>query len=210
MLGIVNEGDLVHRVLGDHNLRHSWWLSLIGDPNDVPREYVRSHGKTAKDVMTKAVITAATSTSIANLAALLETNRIKRVPIVSDGKLAGIVSRANIIQALVALEDDQLPEVTASDQKIRAALLQEFDDRAWAHIGGLNLIVKNGVVSYWGVRCVRRRQGRAPRRRRERSRRQGRRGKFERFHHTGELHLNRHGRLTGPTGSPATSKTARG
>jgi CBS domain-containing protein len=149
LLGIVSEGDLVHRVLGDH-ASHSWWLSLIGDPDDVPREYVRSHGKTAKDVMTKQVITSGLFASIAELAELLESNNIKRVPIVDAGKLAGIVSRANIIQALVAMEDDHLPKSARSDQKIRAALMKEFEDRAWAHKAGLNVIVNKGVVRYWG------------------------------------------------------------
>lgn len=150
LLGIVSEGDLVHRVLGDHHAPHSWWLSLIGDPDDVPREYVRSHGKTAKDVMTRHVITAGLFSSIAELAALLESNNIKRVPIVDAGKLVGIVSRANIIQALVAMEADHLPKAVRSDQKIREALLKEFEDRAWAHKTGLNVIVNKGVVRYWG------------------------------------------------------------
>ena len=100
LVGIVSEGDLVHRIRGDHEMPRSWWLSLIGDPSDVPREYIRSHGKTAKDVMTKEVVTATSFTSIAELAELLETKKIKRLPIVEAGKLVGIVSRANIIQAL--------------------------------------------------------------------------------------------------------------
>ena len=115
-----------------------------------PREYVRSHGKTAKDVMTRHVITAGLFASIAELASLLETNNIKRVPIVDAGKLAGIVARANIIQSLVAMEDDHLPKAAPSDQKIREALLNEFADRAWAHKSGLNVIVNKGVVRYWG------------------------------------------------------------
>ena len=150
LLGIVSEGDLVYRIRGDHELPRSWWLSLIGDPNDVPSEYIRSHGKTAKDVMTKEVVTATNFTSIAELAELLETKKIKRVPIVEAGKLIGIVSRANIIQALVAQDDEKMPKVAKSDQEIRKTLLNELDDRTWAHNAGLNVIVSDGVVRYWG------------------------------------------------------------
>ncbi|MBT3989916.1 MAG: CBS domain-containing protein [Rhodospirillaceae bacterium] len=150
LLGIVSEGDLVHRILGDHELPRSWWLSFVGDLNDVPQEYIRSHGKTAKDVMTKDVATATEQDSIPDIAELLETKRIKRVPIVKDGVLVGIVSRANIIQALVAQKKEKMPEVKTSDQEIRKILLKEIGNHAWANHATLNVIVSDGVIRYWG------------------------------------------------------------
>ena len=151
LLGIVSEGDLVHRIRGDNELPRSWWLSLIGDPNDVPKEYIRTHGKTAKDVMTKEVITATPFTSIGELAELLETKKIKRVPIVEAGKLIGIVSRANIIQALAARDHAELPSVTLSDQEIRKTVLEECYQHEWASDATVNVVVKNGVVHFWGL-----------------------------------------------------------
>ena len=128
----------------------SWWLNLIGDPNDEPQEYIRSHGKTAKDVMTKDVTTVSEFTSISEIAETLETKRIKRVPVVEAGKLVGIVSRANIIQALVAHKNTGLPQQTASDQEIRETLMKEFNTHAWAANATLNIVVNEGVVRYWG------------------------------------------------------------
>jgi CBS domain-containing protein len=150
LLGIVSEGDLVHRVRGDHQLPRSWWLNLFGDPDDEPREFVRSHGKTAKDVMTREVVTATEFTSIAEIAELLESKKIKRVPITGNGKVIGIVSRANIIQALVALGRENLPKVAPSDQEIREALVKEFNKHDWAKSVTLNVMVNDGVVRYWG------------------------------------------------------------
>ena len=140
LMGIVSEGDLVHRIRGDHELPRSWWLSLIGDLNDIPKEF-----------MTQEVITATPFTSIAELSEMLETNKIKRVPIVESGKLIGIVSRANIIQGLVAQDDDSLPKVAKSDQEIRKILLEEFLQHEWASNATVNVVVKNGVVQFWGL-----------------------------------------------------------
>jgi CBS-domain-containing membrane protein len=150
LLGIVSEGDLVHRIRGDHELPRSWWLSLIGDPSDEPQEYIRSHGKTAKDVMTKDVVTISEFTSISEIAETLETRKIKRVPVVDNGKLVGIVSRANLIQALVAHKDMGLPKVSATDREIRETLMTEFNNHAWATNATLNVVVNEGVVRYWG------------------------------------------------------------
>ncbi|MBT3989337.1 MAG: CBS domain-containing protein [Rhodospirillaceae bacterium] len=150
LIGIVSEGDLVHRIRGDHELPRSWWLSLIGDPNDEPQEYIRSHGKTAKDVMTKDVETISEFTSISEIAETLEAKKIKRVPVVDDGKLVGIVSRANLIQALVAHKETGLPKTSTSDQEIRETLMTEFNNHAWATNATLNVVVNDGVVRYWG------------------------------------------------------------
>ncbi len=150
LLGIVSEGDLVHRLRGESELPRSWWLDLIGDPDDEPREYMRSHGKTAKDVMTREVVSATESASITEIAALLETRKIKRVPIVGDGKVVGIVSRANIIQALVSLGEENLPKAAIPDQQIREVLVKEFNHHDWARNVTLNVVVKDGIVRYWG------------------------------------------------------------
>lgn len=150
LLGMVSEGDLVHRVRGDHELPRSWWLSLVGDPNDVPQEYIRSHGKAAKDVMTKDVVTATEQDSISEISELLETKKIKRVPIIKNDELVGIVSRANIIQALVAQDEKNMPKVVTSDQEIREILLKELGNHAWVSNATFNVVVGDGIVRYWG------------------------------------------------------------
>ncbi len=102
LIGIVSEGDLLHRAeLGTERRderRHSWWLEHYA--SGLARDYVKSHGRTVKDIMTRDVVTVAEETDLAQVATLLETNRIKRVPVMRDGKIVGIVSRANLVQGV--------------------------------------------------------------------------------------------------------------
>lgn len=157
LLGIVSEGDLVHRVMGlvhrvmgDVEAPRSWWLTILGDPSDIPDEYVKLHGTTARDVMTKNVITAPSFTPVVSIAEMLESKHIKRVPIVDEGKLVGIVSRANVIQALIAQASETTKEASKSDQDIRQNLLDEFSNHAWSSASTFNVVVSDGVVRYWG------------------------------------------------------------
>ena len=104
LVGLVSEGDLLHRhEIGTDRDRptRSWWLSLIdGDP--CPAEYVKSHARRARDIMTRDVISVAEDAPIAEIATVLETHRIKRVPVLRGEQLVGVVSRANLVQALAA------------------------------------------------------------------------------------------------------------
>jgi CBS domain-containing protein len=92
LLGIVSEGDLIHRIEAGTERHYSWWLKLISGKETLARDFVKSHGAKATDVMTKRVVTAGPDLQLGELASLLERHRIKRVPIVDKGKLVGIVS----------------------------------------------------------------------------------------------------------------------
>jgi CBS domain-containing protein len=131
LVGIVSEGDLIHRVEVGTERQYSWWLKLVGDPGTFARDYVKAHAKRAADVMTKHVVTASSEMPLAERAGLLERHRIKRVPIVDNGKLVGIVSRANLVQALAALRRDITVESNVTDASLR--------DRICAEISGHSL-----------------------------------------------------------------------
>jgi CBS domain-containing protein len=103
LLGMVSEGDLVRRRSADNGERRSWWLDLFEADTHHTREflnYLRGHGLRAKDVMSRDVISVSEETPIAKIAALFEANRIKRVPVLRDDKLVGIVSRADLLRVL--------------------------------------------------------------------------------------------------------------
>ena len=102
LLGLVSEGDLIHRADAGTERHPSWWLGLVSDPEDDARSYLKSHGLRAGDVMTRNVVAVTEDAPIPEIAELLEKHRIKRVPVVRDGCVVGIVSRANLLQALVA------------------------------------------------------------------------------------------------------------
>jgi CBS domain-containing protein len=153
LVGLVSEGDLLHRhEIGTDRDRpaRSWWLSLIdGDPG--PAEYVKSHARRARDIMTREVITVEEDTPIARIAAILETHRIKRVPVVRGERLVGIVSRANLVQALAAQSRAGTAPRTTVDDSIRLQLLGELERQPWWRSTASNVIVTDGIVHYWGL-----------------------------------------------------------
>lgn len=149
LVGVVSEGDLLHRVEAGTERHHSWWLrGLIGD-DTLAAEYVKSHGLKVSDVMTRKVVTATPETPLHEVAALLEKNAIKRVPILENGQLVGIVSRANLIQAVATAH--KLLDIPLSDTTVRENVLSHLKRQPWAHTALLNVTVNGGVVDLWGV-----------------------------------------------------------
>jgi CBS domain-containing protein len=150
IVGIVSEGDLIHRVEVGTEHRHSWWLMLFGDKAAMARDYLKSHATRAVDVMTKPVISAPPDLPLGELASLLERHRIKRVPIVDDGKLVGIVSRANLLQALAAMPRDIGVDSSVADATLRDRIHSEITSHLLANVSQINVIVRDGIVELWG------------------------------------------------------------
>ena len=149
VVGIVTEADLLHRTEAGTERPVSWWLSLIAGDRVLADEYVRSHAAKVKDIMTRDVKTAEPDTPLVEIADLFEEQHIKRVPIVSKGgDLVGIVSRANIIQAIASVRPKL--ETNPSDAAIRKKLTDELKKQPWSHVHRLNVTVTDGVVDLWG------------------------------------------------------------
>ena len=149
IVGMVSEGDLMHRSEAGTERRHSWWLRALTSDDTLAAEYVMAHARKVADIMTRDVITASPDTPLHEIATLLEKNSIKRVPIVMDGQLVGIVSRANLIQAIAS--DRTELEIPLSDTTIRDKLLAHLKEQTWAHTSLLNVTVNGGVVDLWGM-----------------------------------------------------------
>jgi CBS domain-containing protein len=146
ILGMLSEGDLMRRTETGTDEHHSWWLALVADLR--AEAFVKSHGARAKDVMTREVVSVSEDAPLDEVATLLERHRIKRVPVVRDGKLVGIVSRANLLHGLVAQRAGTAP--SGGDQGIRAGIMD-----ALIKVGiprhFLNVVVSNGIVYLWGA-----------------------------------------------------------
>jgi len=149
VVGMVSEGDLLHRAETGTERRKSWWLDMMASTNRLAGDYIKSHSVQVKDFMTRNVLSVTETTSVADIALLLETNRIKRVPVVRDGKLVGIVSRANLVQALAMTIDQPLSSAEADDRSIREKLLAKLRAQRWAEVSPANVIVKDGIVHLW-------------------------------------------------------------
>jgi CBS domain-containing protein len=151
LVGIVSEGDLVRRTEMDTERRRSRWLALLIGAQPLGAEFVKPNACRVADVMTRDVIVATPDTPLRHIAALLEKNGIKRVPIVSSGKLVGIVSRANLVQALASARKEVKAAAATSDRMIREELLSRLSREPWARTSRLNVIVHDGTVELWGA-----------------------------------------------------------
>ena len=150
MVGIVSEGDLLHRTeIGTERHdehRRSWWLDDFAAA--MARDYVKSHGRKVKDIMTRDVVSVSEHADLGEIAAVLETKRIKRVPVLSDGKIVGIVSRANLVRAL-AMAPPASATAAGDDRTIRRQLLTELGSQQWAKVWAEDVIVSDQVVHLW-------------------------------------------------------------
>ena len=148
VIGIVSEGDLIGHTGAIGEQRRSWWLTLFGGTRTFAHDYAKAHGRMARDVMTSDVITVSTTTSLAEIAKTLERHRIKRVPVVRNRKLVGIVARSNLLRVL-ATADVSKP-ANLNDRTIRDRLLAELEAQPWAHLLTTNIVVQDGIVHLWG------------------------------------------------------------
>lgn len=150
VVGIVSEGDLIHRAETATERRRSWWLEALAGAEDLARDYVLSHARKVGDVMTRRVISAGEQTELGEIAALMDRHRVKRIPIVRDGCLVGIVSRADLVKAF--LEVATKPAVSLTDADIRKRFEDVIAHEPWVDTALLNVSVDGGVVEIGG--CV--------------------------------------------------------
>lgn len=150
VLGIVSEGDLMRRLESDNEERHSWWIENFFSQSHDAEHYIKAHGRIASEVMTRDVVTIPTDMPLQEIAATLERNHIKRVPVIDNNQLVGIVSRANLLHGLTA---GQIPEQTGStdDRTIRDGLMHELSEEVGLVTGRINVTVHDGTVQLWGI-----------------------------------------------------------
>jgi CBS domain-containing protein len=150
LVGMLSEVDLIHRAeIGTEKHRH-WWLEAVTGATTLAEEFAKSHGKKVGEVMTTGVISVTEETPLSEIAALFERKRIKRVPVVKDGKLVGIVSRSNLIQALASVVGN-IDQHDETDRRIRLDLLSRLREQSWTDFGSRNITVSDRVVHLWGL-----------------------------------------------------------
>jgi len=151
LVGIISEADLLHRAELGTEKHRSWIVESLTAASTLADEFARAHGKKVGEVMTTGVVTATEDDSLGDIAAQFERHRIKRVPIVRDGRVVGIVSRSNLIQALASVVGTSEASDDA-DRRIRDELIQRLEkEHDWTDFGARNVTVHNGVVHLWGL-----------------------------------------------------------
>jgi CBS domain-containing protein len=153
IVGIVTEGDLLRRVETGTERRHSRGLEFLLGPGRLAGGYVSTHAHRVGEVMTGDVAVVRPSDDLADVVGLMEKRHIKRVPVVENGKLVGIVSRADLVRALVRkLTEAGLsrPE-TVSDQDIQKAVVAIIDREPWGPLFSVHVTVNDGAVDLYGT-----------------------------------------------------------
>jgi CBS domain-containing protein len=150
LVGIVTEGDFLRRAETGTQRRRPRWLEYLIGPGRLADEYTRSHGRKVSEIMTADPLTITEDTSLDEIVRLMEKRQIKRLPVVRDQQVVGIVSRANLVHALASVARDIKP-TSAGDQAIRDRILAELASQSWAPVALVDVIVRDGVVELWGM-----------------------------------------------------------
>jgi CBS domain-containing protein len=146
LVGVISEGDLMRRAELITE-RRPWWEALASSPEEKAHDYTKAHGMQVRDVMTKDIVTIDEHEPLDRIAMLFEGKGIKRAPVVADGKVIGIVSRANLLQGLAA---GKITEAGPDDNEIRAAILQAAREDAGVRTSLVDVTVHSGIVYLWG------------------------------------------------------------
>ena len=146
VVGMITEGDLMRRA-ELMTERRPWWLSLASSPEQQAKAYAKAHALRVRDVMTTRVVALDEHDPLDRIAMIFEENGIKRAPVIKDGKLIGIVSRANLLQGLAM---NKLSDTGPSDREIKSKIIETARDEAAVRAPLVDITVKDGVVHLWG------------------------------------------------------------
>lgn len=151
VVGIVSEGDLMRRAeLGTERV-WSGWREFFAGTNAIAHEFVRSHGTKVGDIMSAPVWTAHEDMPLAEIAELFEKHRIRRLPVVRDGKMVGIVSRADLVRTLLRNWSAAHPPIQMDDEAIRKSILEQAAAEPWGGTAMINVEVRDGAVELYGI-----------------------------------------------------------
>jgi CBS domain-containing protein len=149
LVGIVSEGDFLRRGEIGTRRRRSTLLEFFAGPGKLASEFVREEGRTVKDVMTADPVTITGDETLENIVQIMEQKGIKRLPVLRGDTLIGIVTRANLLQAVANLSRGA-PQPTAGDDELRRQILTAMEKQPWCPMG-LNVVVRDGIADLNGI-----------------------------------------------------------
>ncbi|MCC8978325.1 CBS domain-containing protein [Bradyrhizobium acaciae] len=150
LVGIITEGDFLHRSELGTERKRNWLMTFILGPGKWAEDYVLEHGRKVSEIMTPAPFTVAEDAPLTTVVELMEKNNVKRLPVVSGGKLVGIITRSNLLRTVARLAHDIPAPTENEDDQIRRRILDEIERNAWCPLG-LSVIVRGGIVHLSGM-----------------------------------------------------------
>ncbi len=149
LVGMITEGDFLRRHELDTVRKRSWLASWLASPGQIAAEYVRSHGSRVDEIMISEVVVVPAKASLAEAVRLMEKNDVKRLPVVSEGRLVGILSRSDLLRALAGIAKPSVP--TPEDDQIQRAVEAELAKQSWSGNGLIRCQVAHGVAELVGT-----------------------------------------------------------
>ena len=150
LVGIVTEGDLLRRKELGSETRRTWWARLFRDDKSLAGEFAKAHGRFVRQVMTRNVICVRHDTPIGRVAELLSTLDVKRLPVLKNGALVGVVSRRDVMRSLAKLAALEAQPQKASDDEIARSVLSRIDNAPFVAAVQVQLTITAGVVEVSG------------------------------------------------------------
>jgi CBS-domain-containing membrane protein len=155
VVGIVTEGDLLRRVETGTQRRHSHWLEFLIAPGRLAREYTDANARNVGEVMSAEVVSVTPGDALPEVIRLMERHHVKRLPVIEAGRLVGIVSRANLVRALLhnlaEPPGNAAGDAVAGDAEIRARIVAEIARQPWGPRASVDVRVKDGTVELYGT-----------------------------------------------------------
>ncbi len=149
VVGIISETDLLHRAELGTVARHKWWLTMFGDADRYARAYAKSHGSVVRDVMSRAVVTVEADADLATVARLLDDHKIKRVPVIEQGLLVGLITRGDLVRAF-AQTPSTVPIADLDDARLQDRIAESMRGQSWLDSHLVSVVATSGRVTLRG------------------------------------------------------------
>jgi CBS domain-containing protein len=151
LVGVLSETDLLHRAETGTEKRHKWWLGALIDEDQLAREYAAAHARRAEDIMTKQVVTVDPDADLAFVADLLDRRKLKRVPVVKDGRVVGIITRGDMVRALVMSQSALKAPLPRDTEELVQSINERMQQVKWLDSSLVSVSVKDGVAELTGL-----------------------------------------------------------
>ncbi|NJO32353.1 MAG: CBS domain-containing protein [Rhodospirillales bacterium] len=150
VIGIVSQTDLGHRSETGTEKRRKWWLDMFTDNGSKARDYIKSHGLRAQDIMTRFVVSVGKTATLAEVADTLDTHRVRQVPVLDEGKLVGMISRADLVRKLAEVSVSGPAERSPGGQ-LQKEIADRIKTEPWLKSALVNVLVNDGAVELYGM-----------------------------------------------------------
>ncbi len=149
MTGIVSHSDLLHRPETGTEPRRRRWIDLFADPDTLARAYTKTHGMKARDIMTRKVVWVDAQSDLRDAADVLDKRDVKRVPVLENNRIVGILSRGDVVRAFAMQPPRQAGQV--SDAAVQTAIQKRFAEQNWLDATFVSVSVRDGVAELSGI-----------------------------------------------------------